>query len=392
MKKLLRNCFAYTLVFAMLFNFVAPIDKVFADGTFNVGMTIQVANDSDATLVARNGEGPVANGSAGNQLQGTRNEVDGIVGFINTATQAPISDENVTVTCTTNKLCNVTVVVPNGQGVKVVVGGDVPFGFTLAGNPYDNSPLADGSVLDIVNREIQPAFDGKAYLVWSCGNRICYHLFEGLTNDMSYVNANTVTDVTDPTKKFDVNAESKFFTSVDNFTSKKAQIDANSVAIGDLIGPDGIDFEPVNEPTANNAYISYGGRNFKVTVYNSDFRGVSIGDLNELTYYPSSWTDPLVKTEAYDVSGTSKENPVDIETVLLESTVTIKTLGVVPYTIDSIEALDVPEGAVVVNKVDGKFKIKFNSNFFDKVVFKVTEANTSSRVIVNSAQITHDTD
>ena len=48
----------------------------------------------------------------------------------------------------------------------------------------------------------------------------------------------------------------------------------NSIDIEDLIGPDGIDYQPVGEPVSNNAYTSYGDRSFKVTIYGSKYRGV----------------------------------------------------------------------------------------------------------------------
>ena len=212
----------------------------------------------------------------------------------------------------------------------------------------------------------------NAYLVWSCDNKICYRLVSGLSNNVTFVKDSDLVANNDPTKTFDVHAEAKFFASYTDFNSKKAEIDANSVSINSLIGEDGIDYPPVGEPTSNNAYTSYGNRSFKVTIYGSNYRGITLGSLSDLTYYTSAWTDPLARVESYDISGTTKDNPTDIETILLEPIVNIKALAYNGFTITGIEALDVPDGAVVITKDGDNYKFNFKSHFYDNVVFKVT--------------------
>ena len=133
--------------------------------------------------------------------------------------------------------------------------------------------------------------------------------------------------------------------------------------------------QPVGEPSDNNAYVSYGDRNFKVVIYNDEYKGLTIGDLSDLNYYPSSWTNPFIRQDQFDISGTTKNNPTTINTVLLESTLVIKTLEYNSFNISSIEALDVPKEAVTITKVNNEFRLEFSSNFYNNVVFKVTDSN-----------------
>ena len=152
----------------------------------------------------------------------------------------------------------------------------------------------------------------------------------------------------------------------------QACVDNYYIAAGNLPF---IRLQPVGEPSDNNAYVSYGDRNFKVVIYNDNFKGVTTGDLTDLSYYPAHWTNPFLRTDQYDISGTTKENPALLESILLDHIVNIKALNYNGFAIKSIEALDVPDDAVTITKVDGVFKLDFASNFYDNVVFKVTDTN-----------------
>lgn len=111
-----------------------------------------------------------------------------------------------------------------------------------------------------------------------------------------------------------------------------------------------VQLQPVGEPGENNAYVSYGDRLFKVVIYNDDFRAVAQVKLNELSYVPSHWADPYTTRDHFDVSGTSKDNPGLMTSILLEDKVFIEAVDVNGYEIDTIEALDVPEGAVLISE------------------------------------------
>ena len=283
-------------------------------------------------------------------------------------------------------------------------------------------------------------FDGKAYVIWSCGSGVCYHYFDDIPdfddgNSTFYKDTDVKAD-NNANISFDVHAEYKAWALADQFNNWKeaykaknnveeidwahvdpediiseepprmdqweAQavaayqnnpetgcrrpqegdpgdvweqfercVDAYYIAAGNLPF---IRLQPLGEPEYNNAYVSYGDRNFKVVIYNSDYKGIAMGDLSKLHYYPSSWNDPFIKRDQFDISGTTKNNPTGIDSILLESTVMIRPLNYNSFAIASIEALDVPEGAVEITKENnGDFRLVFSSNFYDNVVFKVTD-------------------
>ena len=276
-------------------------------------------------------------------------------------------------------------------------------------------------------------FDGKAVVVWSCGtgdNGVCYHEFDDIqvNEDGSSVfySASQVEADNKPGTFFNVHAEYKEWYLKSTFDSWVTDYE---VATGNSVNWDTLDPEliagapvnmgqyeegetnctkpnedahwsewntyeacvnsyaatqgviatrelkPVGEPTDNNAYVSYGDRNFKVVIYNDEYRGVTFGSLDDLHYYPSEWTNPFLRQDQFDISGTSEDNPATINTILLESTVNIKELNPNGFSINAIEALNVPEGAVSINKVSGEWKLVFSSNYYDNVLFRATDSN-----------------
>ena len=274
-----------------------------------------------------------------------------------------------------------------------------------------------------------PQFDGKAYLIWSCKNGgVCYKHFDDIPNfddgNSTFYPASGVKSETN-NEVFDVNAKYKFFSTDAKFdawvTAYKAykgistinwsQVDPKDI-IGEPVdmrqyeeeaetsgdctkeGNTREEFElcvnnfaatkkgvwvaraqlqPVGEPTYNNSYVSYGDRNFKVVIYNDNYKGVSIGSLDDLSYYPAEWANPFIKRDQYDISGTSKDKPTGIDAILLEKTVNIKVMDYNGFEIVKLEALDVPAKAVDIQKVDDEWRLTFASNFYDKVVFKATD-------------------
>ena len=148
----------------------------------------------------------------------------------------------------------------------------------------------------------------------------------------------------------------------------QACIDQYYIADGNLPF---IRLQPVGEPSDNNAYVSYGDRNFKVVIYNSDFKGITTGNLSGLNYYPARWTNPFLRTDQYDISATTKNKPTGLDSILLETTVNIEALPYNDFEITSIVPQDVPADAVTVNKVGDTWKVEFSSHFYDNVVFKV---------------------
>ena len=282
------------------------------------------------------------------------------------------------------------------------------------------------------NAPIEPQFDGKAYILWSCsGGGICMKHFNDIpSNDDGKSTFYKDTSIVDARtgETFNVNAKYKAWSTDAKFNNwvaayksyknipENEDIDWSTVKPEDMIG-DPIDvrpyedaailanactkdepqdvfedcvnnyaasqgvwvaraqLQPVGEPSDNNAYVSYGDRNFKVVVYNSNFKGVSIGDLSDLNYYPAEWANSFLRQDQFDISDTTKDKPTTINTVLLEKTINIKPLNYNGFAINKIEALDVPKDAVSISKVNGEWKLVFASNFYDNVKFKVTDGN-----------------
>ena len=276
-----------------------------------------------------------------------------------------------------------------------------------------------------VHHEDEPHFDGRAVVVWSCASGICYHEFNDIPsfdngNSKFYKDTEVIAD-NNRNEKFDVKAKYRGWYLTDEFEEWQEEYElatghavnwsnldpevilgAPNQNIGDLeksainanaCNKQQDDFErcinrfaashdhkiwthqlqPVGEPTDNNAYVSYGDRNFKVVIYNEDYRGITIGDLSDLNYYPAEWTNPFLRQDQFDISNTTKNKPTDVSAILLEDTLNIRTLNPNGFEITKLEALDVPDGAVSISKVNGEWKLVFSSHFYDNVVFKVTD-------------------
>lgn len=438
-KRLPKIVIAMIMLIAMTVSYIMPIAKVFAlDDTYNVVVTLDVADSSDVTLIARGPSGNLAVGQNGDGLVAHRGDGEYIIDFIDTYNNSRYGNSSLVVNCTSNKKCSITVTVPNEHGVMIQVGGDTPIAFKKGDKDYNGENLTSNTTLVVVNNDSvgnhpndpsNPGFDGKAYLIWSSKNGgTCYHYFDNIpvtleggvfykTSDIRDDNTNEVFDVKAEIKGFALKSQfDKWVTGYKNYKEidsidwskvdtneivgvtdmrqyEEAAIEAGvckreTMAQGDFekcvdnyVEEQGIftlhaNLQPVGEPYSENAYVSYGDRNFKVIIYNDNYRGVTIGSLDDLSYYPAIWNNPFLRVESYDISETTKDTPVDIETILLEPIVNIKALDEYnSFEIKSIEPLDVPSDAVTVTKVDDEFKIKFSSNFYDNVVFKVTSTD-----------------
>lgn len=293
------------------------------------------------------------------------------------------------------------------------------------GNNPGNDPVEPGPV--------GPQFDGNAYLIWSCGTGICYKHFNNIPDfddgNSYYIKDTTIEADNNPGQKFNLDAQYKGWSTDDRFNSWvtayktykniNGDIDWTTVNPADMIG-DPIDMreyedqaveagactrnepqdvfeacvdqyvaglgivwtsraqlQPLGEPDYNNAYVSYGDRNFKIVVYNSNYKGIAMGSLDQLSYYPAEWTNQFLKRDQFDISGTTAARPTTLDSILLESDVRIKEIAVNNFHIASIEALDVPEGAVTISKDNqtNDWILSFSSHFYDNVTFKVTDSN-----------------
>jgi len=414
-KKMPKITIAFTVILAMLLGYMVPLTKIFASDEYVLAFTVS----GDHTMVA-----------SGNSLA-----IDGQYLEIKNG-----DNENIgTVACTDATHCTITV--SSGQTgyfnfnsankfTLFIQGHEVDPGYGVSAN--ENVAVQDYVELEpgVEPGEDEPNFDGKAYVVWSCGNGTCYHYFDDIPNfddgnSTFYKNTDVKAD-NDNSISFNVKATYKDWILKEDFErwveAYKEKYNVNEINWANvdpdlIIGnpPDmrqwedaainaGVctrentpqdDFErcvdgymaehsdalpfvklqPVGEPSDNNAYVSYGDRNFKVVIYNDDFKGIAMGNLDELNYYPATWTNPFLVRDQFDISGTTKDNPTLMDSILLESTVIIKPLNYNSFKIASMEALDVPEDAVEIRKDGEEFKLIFSSNFYDNVEFKVTDTD-----------------
>lgn len=382
MKKVTKSLFSILMVLAISLSYITPITKVIA---LSYG-----EGDSFITMEIGNGLGFTINSVTVNGHEWTSNEDQ----FHTNNNQYHIEINVSGNESTGNKVPRIqyggnwnTDITPstqhNGNSHTFIL--DVNnsnhqefLGFMLEEEMANQNP-GNNSGNENVN---EPHFDGKAYVVWSCGTGTCYHYMNDIPNfddgiSTFYKDTDIIADNKDDVK-FDVHAKTIFFAEKAKFDewvndNGGNTINWDTINTANLVGPDGIDFQPLGEPDENNAYVSYGDRNFKIVIYNSSYKGISMGSLEDLNYYPSSWNNPFIMRDQFDISGTTKANPAVVDSVLLENTVIIKPLDYNDFEIVSMEALDVPKNAVTITKVNKEFRLVFSSNFYDNVIFKVKD-------------------
>ncbi|MCR5146634.1 MAG: hypothetical protein K6B70_04740 [Clostridia bacterium] len=247
-------------------------------------------------------------------------------------------------------------------------------------------------------------FDGKAYFVWiDQNNKVCYHKFTELSGAipsngsmryiMNYINASDLTDESGNNSNFVWGTEFANWVLAKDLEDENGNIipeRLNKLYIfGDGIPSEdrkkemGVQLDPCGGEEGANSLCSNADRNFRVTIYREEgYQAISFSDLkDDYTYFPGFW-DPTFFSATVDISGTSKSKPAVYNTYLLEPTVKF-TKGQFSADITAVEALDVNPNAVSITKVDGVFTVKFNSNYYDHVVFKVTAGGKDYFVQLN---------
>ena len=424
-KKMSKKFIACIMILAMVYSYFVPIANVFADGEYIVTFT---TNDNHEMV---NDNGNLKIDGQYVELRDSGNNRIGVV------------------SCSNSKSCTITV--DDGTASNLNYNSGKKFTLYMQNHQFDMSHTFSANENIVVQdyeeeNEVNsgpdgPSFDGKAYVIWSCGNGTCYHYFDKIPDfEDGYSTFYKDTEIKADNNEsihFDVNAEYKAWAMPDKFNRWQeaykeqnnveninwAQVDPEdiisenpprmdeweAVAIaanqnnpenGCARPNDGaprteweqfqscvdeyyiaagnlpfIRLQPVGEPEDNNAYVSYGDRNFKVVIYNDKYKGITIGDLSDLNYYPAEWANPFIRQDQFDISCTTKEKPTYVNSILLEKTLNIKTLNYNGFEITELEALDVPSDAVSISKVNGEWKLVFSSHFYDNVVFKATDNN-----------------
>ena len=411
-KKMPNKFMVFTMIFALLFSYFATITNV-------------LASSSTTTLSVSFRDDNANNGKVQYSLDDGAHwdDVDGNITNLNIS----VTGDNLRIKIVPNNnysvdyagielyLDNIKVDNISSLGLDAETGYSVP----------SNVEVVSLVFVEFRKEEGTTNFDGRAVVLWSCGNGVCYHTFDNIPD---FDDGNSTfykdTDIEADNKlgtTFDVNADYIGWYLTDEFTEWQNlyeiatgnSVDWNTLDPELIIGDPNNNIgeletaainagvctapatescintyaanqgqiwthklQPVGEPSYNNAYVSYGDRNFKVVIYNSNYKGIAMGDLSSLHYYPAQWANAFVKRDQFDISSTTKNNPTVIDSILLESTVKIKALSYNSFEILSIEALDVPEDAVTITKdANGEYSLVFSSNFYDNVVFKVTDTN-----------------
>lgn len=428
MKKITKFSFTFLAIAGLLISYIAPT-LVRADGEKKLVFTFSVADDVDIKIAA---------GGAGNVI--LDNNVKGemlyaVIGDDKFMIEPKdgqdnhLSVDDVSVICTDDTHCTVTIT--GYDGIRFVTSGDSPYILTINGEEYffTNTLLVQNESIVVENppESVFEDFDGDAYLVWECSDGgTCMHEIENIGNnpfDMKYYNVSEMVDIRtgevfdqfgDEEKRgFAFSSNMRKWIDTYKEVNEVENIDWSNVDVQYLLRGDipdfeeelvkngtclqddedalhkcvdshatiinyGIKLQPLGEPNGVNSYVSYGDRNFKATIYKDEYRGVSFGDMDSLTYIPHYNMDGALRVDSIDVSGTTKKNPSYTNVSLLEKTLTLKSNGINNFAIKSIEPLDVPKTAVTVGKNNnGDYVITFMSHYYDNVILEITDTENN---------------
>ena len=241
------------------------------------------------------------------------------------------------------------------------------------------------------------------YFVWLDGSNVYSHAINdviGVDNRLNYVPLSTVKD-DDTDTAYDMS------NGVYEFCWKAITNGANQTSLQDYMNSDefknasdkrealkeaGFSINPaINQYDAkrNSTIVTNGDREFRVVIYNADtFEGIQFSQNSDAyTYFPSFW-DSTFYTGMLDISGTTRENPAEYNTFVLEPTIKFAMADNSNSPITSLEALDVPSGAVTITGSGTTgYNIRFASHFFDNVVFRATSANGTYYIKINRAAL-----
>ena len=250
-------------------------------------------------------------------------------------------------------------------------------------------------------------FSGNAYFVWrGADDKICAHLVTGLDESKNtgtsgepaykiiYIPVSEVKD--DVTgEAYNISNNDYYWmwdTSLEaikeysNYTEMNEDFERNENLKRDLA------IDPTGAVNGASTVCTNGNRDFRATIYADTFEGLDFSvNPNDYTYFPDFW-DSVFASNTVDISGSTAENPSVYESFLLEPTVHFSTADNSANAITGIKALDVPAGAVAITgDATNGYDIKFNSNFFDSVVFEITSASENYYLeIVRTALQVHD--
>ena len=423
-KKIYKSAIVVVLLGFFALNTFVPVFKVNADDNYVI--TIEVENENEYSL------------SIGARLTITRlsNNANNLVD-VRTVTGADISNE-VTTVCQSATHCTITI--PNEKGSVVLNANyqdfDVTNGNLLVGaNTIFSSSVTLTVKTPSVNSNTnpgepsnRPGFNGTAYFLWNCNGNVCVYRKDDLelkTDGTHGVNANDPY-IVNYIKESDVkngNDENGTVLEIDNLGEgdyfwtwdtpdfmerlayagiQQSTIDEINTAMGEIkTWKDLQDFvnylehvsydakrafaiDPTGGKNGENSISTNGDRCFRATIYDeTKYEGIIFGvSEDDYTYFLSSW-DPAFINPELDISGTSKENPAFYEIYMLEPNLKFTLNNSRKVTnIKSIKPVDINKDAVTITENSGEYTIKFNSNFYNEVMFEVTGENNNKYYFV----------
>lgn len=256
------------------------------------------------------------------------------------------------------------------------------------------------------------SFSGSAYFVWrGADDKICAHLVTGLdeskntgTSDASaykiiYIPVSEVKDDVPggSGETYNISNNDYYWMWDNSLEAIKAKGYDSYTAMNDAFERDEnlkrtLAINPNRAVNGASTVCTNGDGSFRATIYADTFEGLVFNvNQNDYTYFPDFWNSVLV-SDTLDISGSTAENPSVYESFLLEPTVHFSTADNSANAITGIKALDVPAGAVAITgDATNGYDIKFNSNFFDSVVFEIITASENYYLeIVRTALQVHD--
>ncbi|MBR3135137.1 hypothetical protein IKG54_01035 [Candidatus Saccharibacteria bacterium] len=282
-----------------------------------------------------------------------------------------------------------------------------------------NASSANHSVLiqDASGQDPQPGpdepFDGNIYFVWDC-NGVCYHHFTDIWTETGTPIGQTInlldSNITDDTDN------SKHYTLGDEHNQGWVGIEASvneqgkDLAGWDYIGAhlndiytttelilygnesqhiDGGKLNPIDFGKGKNSLSTNVAMQFQVVLHGAEYVAVEVSnDPADYTYFPGFWEPGFTYNPVIDISETTAEQPAIIESYLNEPNVILNGLNDV---VTSITAINAPTGAVTIDNAGGIWTLTFASNYYDRVVFEITDANgTYYAMVARTAIKVHD--
>lgn len=237
-------------------------------------------------------------------------------------------------------------------------------------------------------------FSGTVLFVWNYENKFCVGVIDDLIPGgregytMNYIKESDVVDIITGTTVLDIskiqNDDYYWLWDSAQLIVQDENITKDWATFRNFIEEHKEEYaiNPCGSINGNNTITTNGGMTFRATIYNDKYEAISFGaSKDDYQYFPGFW-DETFFSSTVDISGTTKANPAIYQAYLLERTIKLNLGDHSKSNIKSIKALDVNSGAVTIRNTSGNnYEITFNSNYYDKVTFEVTDVANNTYYI-----------